>query len=181
MARRNDSDDDRPKRSWSEIDKMRDKAFSRGQAQEQRKQERAERSPVYGQYKAQVSKMFSGGELPDALREKLDPTGALKARDDLLKRIRKTATEDRKAWAEAVTELVEGHDLPEDVYLLADFLDHPKDAIVLKVLEHLERMTGSGALTKKPAAIVQRLRSLELASDDPDVQAKAKALREKMR
>ena len=44
----------------------------------------------------------------------------LKARDDLLKRIKKLAPEDRKAWADAVREYVEKFELPEDVYLLGE-------------------------------------------------------------
>ena len=183
MAKRDD-DDDRPKRSWSEIDKLRDKSSSRGRSREDRAQERTERSPVYGQYKAQVSKMMGGGELPEALREKLDPTGELRARDELLKRIKKLSTEDRKAWAEAVEEFAERFELPEDLYLLGEWLDHPRDAIVEKTLGRLEQLTDQGILggkKKVPAAIAQRLRSLELTSDEPEVQGRARALRERLR
>jgi hypothetical protein len=178
-----DADDDRPKRSWREIDKMRDKAFSRTRSQDERAQERVERSPVYEQYKQKVSKMFSGGDVPDLLREKLDPSGALKARDEQLKGIKKLATEDRKAWSEAVLEFVEKFDLPEDAYLLVEWLDHPKDPVVEKALSRLEELADAGALSgaKRPKSIDQRLRSLEMMSGDPDLQQKAKALRERLR
>jgi hypothetical protein len=182
MARRND-DGDRPKRSWREIDKGRDRGFSRSRSKEAREQERVERSPFYEQYKAKVARMFEGGEMPDILREKLDPTGALKARDDLLRKIKKVSTEDRKAWAELVTQFVDKHELPEDAYLLVDFLDHPKDRVVEKSLDQLDKMIDSGALsaTKGPKSIDQRLLSLELTGTDPDVQAKAKTLRARLR
>jgi hypothetical protein len=182
MAKR-DGDDDRPKRSWREIDKMRDKSFSRTRSKEERDQERMQRSPVYEQYKAKVSKIFSGGDLPDLLREKLDPSGALKARDDLLKRIRKLAAEDRKGWSEAVQEFAEKFDMPEDAYLLVEWLDHPRDRVVEKSLARLEELANAGALTgpKCPKSIDQRLRSLEMLSSDPDVQEKAKALRVRLR
>ncbi|MBI5546644.1 MAG: hypothetical protein HY901_22405 [Deltaproteobacteria bacterium] len=182
MAKR-DIDDDRPKRSWREVDKMRDKGGSARQRQEDRAQERLQRSPVYEQYKAKVSKLLGGEDLPDMVREKLDPSGALKARDDLLKKIKKVATEDRKAWAEAVTEFVDKFDMPEDAYLLVDLLDHPKDRVVEKSLDQLEVLAKAGALTgsKCPKSIDQRLRSLEMMGSDPDVQAKAKGLREKLR
>ncbi|HCF60371.1 MAG TPA: hypothetical protein DFS52_20520 [Myxococcales bacterium] len=182
MAKRDD--DERPKRSWSEIDKLRDKAHSRGQSRDQRAQERVQRNPAYGQYKAQVSKMFGGGEIPEMLREKLDPTGELKARDDLLKRIKKLAPEDRKAWADAVREYVEKFELPEDVYLLGEWLDHPRDQVVEKTLGELEQLAADGVLggkKKVPAAIEQRLRALEMSSDDPELKERAKALRERLR
>jgi len=181
MARRN-LDDDRPKRSWRDIDKMRD-GGNRHKAQEERAQERMERSPMYEQYKAKVAKMLGGEEMPDTVREKLDPTGELKARDELLKQIKKVGTEDRKQWAELVTEFVGKFEMPEDPYLLVDWLDHPKDRVVEKALNQLEILANAGTLTgpKCPKSIDQRLRALEMMGTDPDVQAKAKTLRERLR
>ncbi len=180
MPERHNSDDDRPKKSWRDIDKMRDgsRHVSR---REQAAQERLEKSPVYDQYKSQVDKLLSGETLPEMLRERLDPTGQGKARDDLLKKIR--GTEDRKRWSELVTEFIGKHDLPEDAYLLASWLDHPKDAVVDKALAKLEQMAAAGMLTgaKLPKSLEQRLRSLELMGTDPDLQGRAKALREKLR
>ena len=178
MAKR-DIDDDRPKRSWRDIDK----GGTRQKMQEERAQQRMERSPMYEQYKAKVSKLLSGQDLPDMVREKLDPTGEGKARDDLLKKIKQVATEDRKLWAELVVEFVEKFEIPEDAYLLVDFLDHPKDRVVEKSLDVLTNLAGTGALaaSKCPKSIDQRLRSLEMMGSDPDVQAKAKALRERLR
>lgn len=183
MAKR-DIDDDRPKRSWSEIDKMRTKGGSSArQRQEQRAQERMERSPVYEQYKAKVSKLLSGEDMPDMVREKLDPSGALKARDELMKRIKKVATEDRKAWSEAVAEYVTKFEMPEDAYMLVDWLDHPRDGVVEKSIDALDKLAEAGLLSgpKRPKSIDQRLRSLEMMGSDPDVQAKAKALRERLK
>lgn len=182
MAKR-DIDDDRPKRSWREIDKLRTKGGGRAKAQEERAQERMERSPMYEQYKAKVARMLGGEEMPDVVREKLDPTGAMKARDELLKRIKKVFGEDRKQWSELVVEFIDKFELPEDAYLLVEWLDHPKDRVVEKALNALEAMAAAGVLvgSKKPKSIEERLRSLEMLGTDPDVQAKAKALRERLR
>jgi len=179
---KHDGDEERPKRSWREVDKMRDKGFSRAKARDERSQEKLSRSPVYEQYKAKVSRMFSGGELPDMLREKLDPSGEIKARDALLKKIKQVATEDRKAWAEAVGDFVQKFEMPEDAYLLVDWLDHPRDPVVERSIARLEELAAAGQLsgTKCPKSIDQRLRSLELTGTDPDLQAKAKALRERL-
>ncbi len=184
MARRGDDGGDRPKRSWREIDKGRDKGgYARTRARDEREQERMQRSPGYTQYKAAVSKLFEGGEIPEGMRDKLDPTGEGKARDEMLKKIRKAATEDRKAWAEAVKEYVEKYELIEDAYLLVEWLDHPRDRVVDKSLAKLEQMGEAGALSgpKVPKSLDQRLRALELTGTDPDLQARAKALRAKLR
>jgi hypothetical protein len=181
MAQRDD--DERPKRSWREIDKMRDGTGSRRRSSEDRAQERTQRGAAYGQYKAQAAKLLGGAELPEALREKLDPTGELRARDELLKRVKKLAGEDRKGWAEAVREYVEKFELPDDAFLLTEWLDHPRDRIVEKALGKLEALVESGALAKKrpPAALEQRLRGLELTGGDPEVQQRARTLRERLR
>lgn len=182
MARRGGDDGERRKLSFSERDKLM-KGKSRGSAQADRERERLSRSPVYERYKSQVSKMFSGGELPDMLREKLDPTGELKARDELMARIKKVAHEDRKAWSDAVREYTERFELPQDAYLLTEWLDHPRDGVVEKALAKIEEMADAGMLvgSKLPRSLDQRLRGLEMSSGDPDVQEKAKALRERLR
>jgi hypothetical protein len=50
-------------------------------------------------------------------------------------------------------------------------------------LGKLERLAGGGVLigAKLPKSLEQRLRSLELTGSDPDLQARAKVLREKLR
>jgi hypothetical protein len=182
MGRRGE-DDDRPKRTWREIDRQRTTGGSRQKAKEDRERERMERSPLYEQYKAKVSKMFSGGELPDELREKLDPTGQMKERDELIKRIKTSATEDRKLWADSVTSFVAQFDLPEDAYLLVEWLDHPKDRVIEKSLDKLSELASAGLLvgSKRPKSLEQRLRAVELTGSDPDLLSKAKALRERLR
>ncbi len=182
MTRRGGDDGERRKLSFSERDKL-NKGKSRGEAKADRDRERLSRSPVYERYKSQVSKMFSGGDLPDNLREKLDPSGELKARDDLMARIKKVAHEDRKAWSDAVREYAEKFELPQDAYMLTEWLDHPRDAVVEKALGKIEEMAEAGLLVgnKLPKSLDQRLRGLEMSSGDPDVQEKAKGLREKLR
>lgn len=180
MPRNSDSDDPRPKKSWREIDKMRDRS-RQGSRREDVARQRVEKSPVYEQYKAQVSKLLGGESLPEVLREKLDPTGEIKARDALLKKLK--TTEDRRRWAELVVEFTQKFEPPEDAYVLVSWLDHPRDAVVDRALAKLEKMSETGLLAgpKVPRSIDQRLRSLELTATDPDVQSRAKALRDKVR
>lgn len=176
MPRRDD--DERPRKSWREIDKNRGKS-SHTRTSSDRDRERFEKTTAYSRYKANLEKVFSGGELSDAMRERLDPTGEGKARDAALRKIRDA--ESPAAFAEAVDAFVSKFALPDDPFLLDRILDHPRPAPVLQALEQLVKLVEEGKLAKPPASLKQRLASLELTSDDPDVQEKAQALAKKLR
>jgi hypothetical protein len=73
-------------------------------------------------------------------------------------------------------------ELPDDAYFLDSLLDHPRERIVAKSLAKLESMQVEGKLkTKIPKSLGQRLKAIELTSGDPDLQGRAKSLREKIR
>ena len=172
-----DGYDDRPKRSWSEIDKMRDgKRSSSGSRPAER--EKLDRSGGYSRYKSAADAFFSGNLLPDPLREKVDPTGEGKARQDALKKVKDA--EDFKTFAALSKEYIEKYDLPEDPYLLDRLLGHPNDEIVLRTLARLTALLASAAL-KAPKSLPQRLKSLELGSDNAEVQDLAKSLALKLK
>src|SRR4051812_33506117 len=98
MPRRDDDGyDDRPKRSWSEIDKMRDGKRSGASRGETRDREKLEKGQTYSRFKTAADEFFSGKTTPDVLAEKMDPTGEGKARKEALKKLRDT--EDFRAFA----------------------------------------------------------------------------------
>jgi hypothetical protein len=184
MARRDDDGESRPKRSWREIDRMRDKSSggrsSGGRSSYQ--QERLERSQAYRQYKANLDKFFSGsGSAPEGLKGLLDPTGEKSARTKAIEEIQKASAEDRRRWSELVKEFVQQYELPEDPFLLTEFLGHPREAVAAKALAKLTSMVAEDRLKKVPASLDQQLRSLELTADDDEVKAAARSLREKLR
>lgn len=173
MPRNDDGYDDRPKRSWAEIDKARDGKRSRSSSPPAERS-KLEQSGQYSRYKSAADQFFSGNLMPDALKEKLDPNGDAAARQALLKKVKDS--EDVKSFAESSKEYVDKYGLPEeDPYLLDRLLSHPNDGIVVKTLEKLTELFKAGTL-KVPKSLPQRLKSLELGSDDPDVQDNAKAL-----
>src|SRR5262245_42712764 len=94
------ADDEKPKRSWREIDKMRD--GGRHRSSSDRERERVQNSSQYTRYKQGLDRLFKGGELPPELRAKLDPSGEGAERDEALRKIR--LTEDSKSFAAAVDE-----------------------------------------------------------------------------
>jgi hypothetical protein len=73
-------------------------------------------------------------------------------------------------------------ELPEDAYFLDSLLDHPRERIIDKSLARLELLEEEGKLKgKAPASLDQRLKSVELTSMDPELQARARTLRAKLR
>ncbi len=185
MARRDDDGESRPKRSWREIDRMRDKSSggrSSGAGRSSAQQDRLERSQAYRQYKANLDKFFSGtGSAPEGLKGLLDPTGEKSARTKAIEAIQKASAEDRRRWAELVKEFVETQELPEDPFLLTEFLGHPRESVARKALDKLAFLVAEERMKKVPASLDQQLRSLELTADDDEVKAAARTLREKLR
>src|SRR5688500_12516756 len=174
------ADDDKPerqKRSWREIDKGRDRGGPRKTSSDVER-DRFQKSTQYTKYKQGLDRLFSGGEMPDELRDKLDPTGENKERDDALKKVR--LAEDSKSFAAAVDELLAKYDLPEDAYLLDRALEHPRSEVSLRAMDRLEAMIDAGGF-KPPASLKPRLQGLELSADEPDVHERAGVLRKKLR
>ncbi len=175
------SDDDKPKRtkSWREIDKMRDRSGGSSR-RDARERERFESSTGYTKYKTNLERLFSGGgaQLPEHLREKADPTGALAERDEERKKL--YAIEDPKAFYAAASEFLKSHELPDDARLLDRLLTHPDEDVQEKALTRLEELHKAGTL-KVPPALSQRLASVEIDSGDPKIRKRAAELRKAIR
>jgi hypothetical protein len=168
-------------RSWREIDAQRGKKSAYASRQDDPAQQRIERSASYEKYKKAADALFSGtAELPDHLAKAFDPEGKRKQQKDAMNKLREVP--DRKAWVQGVVEFLEAYpELPDDAFFLDSLLDHPKDRIVDKALGKLETLEVDGRLKgKAPASLMQRLKSLEMTSGDPEVQVRAKALRSKV-
>jgi hypothetical protein len=167
-------------KTWRELDAQRGKSKYHSR-QDDPQQQRIERSPTYEKYKQAADALFTGGVLPEGLEKTFDPEGKRKQQKEAMMKLRELP--DRKAWVQGVVEYLEAYpELPEDAYFLDSLLDHPKDRIVDKALGRLEGLQEEGKLAgKTPKSLEQRLRSLEMTASDPDVQQRAKALREKLR
>ena len=172
------SDDDRPKqkKSWREIDKMRD--HGGGSRRDARDREKFEQSTGYTKYKTNLDRLFSGGsaQLPDHLREKVDP--AVVERQEEAKKL--YAIEDPKAFYAAATEFLKKNELPDDPRLLDRLLTHPDEEVQEKALSRLEELHRAGTL-KVPPALTQRLASVEIDSGDPKIRKRAAELRKAIR
>jgi len=165
------------KKSYREMDAQRGKSKYHSR-QDDPSQQRIERSASYEKYKKAADSLFAGGELPQGLAQTFDPDGKRKVQKEAMQKV--SEAPDRKAWVERVVAYLEQYpEMPEDAYFLDSLLDHPRDRIVDKALGKLEALQKDGRLPreKAPKSLPQRLRTLEMTSMDPDVQARAKVLR----
>ena len=171
------TDDDRPrqKKSWREIDKMRDRSGG-GARRDQRERESFERSTGYTKYKTNLERLFSGGApLPDHLRGKMEGDGGA---DEERKKL--FAIEDTKAFYAAASEYLKKNEVPDDARLLDRLLGHPDEEIVEKSLARLEDLHKAGTL-KAPPALRDRLASVEIETGDPKLRRRAAELRKALR
>ena len=182
-----DRDDDRGggftgkrNKTWRELDAQRGKSRSHSR-QDDPQQQKIERSASYEKYKAAADSLFTGGELPEGLAKQFDPEGKRKAQKQAMQKLMEA--DDHRTWAQGVVEYLEKYPLPEDLYFLDRMLDHPKERVVDQALGKLEGLETEGKLksAKVPKSLDQRLKGIELTSLDPDMQGRAKALREKLR
>lgn len=184
MAPKRDDDDSsgftgKRKKSFRELDAQRGKSKYHSR-QDDPNQQRIERSASYEKYKKAADALFSGGALPQGLEATFDPEGKRKEQKAALTKVGEAP--DRKAWAERAVEYLEKYDYPDDAFFLDSLLDHPKDRVVDKALARLELLESDGRLVKgkAPRSLEQRLKTQEMTSMDSDVQARAKALRQKL-
>jgi hypothetical protein len=162
--------DDRPKKSWREIDAGRDRSGGRAPKRDPDAPSRAklEKSAAYSKYKANLDKLFTpgGNALPESMREKLGPTSP-EAQDkrkalDALK-----ATPNEETLAAALEKEVE---LPDDARLLLGLLDIKNEALLVPVLRRLLAIIESGKKPNRMLAL-QKIDALKNRASEDDVLA----------
>lgn len=159
--------DDRPKKSWRELDRARDKGGSAPPRRDQaeRNRERASKTAAYSQYKSKLNDLFTPGgtALPEHMRASLGPASEQsRAQKELTEALmRAPSKETLCAFLDA--ELV----LPENPRLLTQLLDTRDDGLTQVVLRRLLEVVDAG---KKPnrMLLLQRLTAVEDWSEEGD-------------
>jgi hypothetical protein len=169
--------DERPKKSWRELDRARESGGSRSRRDpDARQRERTEASSAYKQYKTQLDKLFTPGlqaQVPESLRAKLGPaTDEGRDRADKTRALHEVSDE-----AALAAYLGAGYALPEDGRLLVKLLDVQKAELLLPVLHALMAVVSGGQkpsrmlLIQKLDAIALRAPGTELATLAADIRA----------
>lgn len=168
--------DDRPKKSWKEIDAGRDRSGGRSQRRDPdaHSKSKLEKSAAYSKYKANLDKLFTpgGNALPEQLREKLGPTSDT----DKTKRAALDALKAKPSEETLAAALEAGIDFPEDPRLLLGLLDIKNEALLVPVLRALLNLVESGKKPNRMLAL-QKIDALKNRASEDDVLELASALR----
>tara|TARA_B100001964_G_C13959599_1_gene477062 strand:- start:125 stop:655 length:531 start_codon:yes stop_codon:yes gene_type:complete len=173
-------DDDRSKKSFSELDKMRQN--NRHGGDQQRGPGKLERTRAYKDYKTQLNKLFDGGgELPEALKSKLEDSGvaeAAKERQEAAEKVLEAMSPRklRKAFKAYRAE----HGFPDDERMLNKLLESDDEDLLVEVLDTMDRLLSEG-LFKGGPALKARIESAQILVDDPAVKKAGDQLIAKIR
>lgn len=169
------SDDERekPKRSWREIDKMRDGSGGYRRAPLPTSHQTL-KGGAAKRYRSQLDRIFAGGGIPDEIKRQApslasaEKSASQQRVDDVL---RATSPDEIER---AVDALLAAQPMPQDPELLVKILAHPKGAhaheALSALLEVLERGRPANARLLK-----SRVQALKLTLDDPDIDVLADA------
>lgn len=168
--------DDRPKKSWRELDRQREKGGGGGRRKDPEawNRERIEKSASYSKYKSNLDALFKpgGAELPEAMRKTLGPASEeSKEKRELTDALKKDPSEKTlKAY------LAKDLPLPDDARLLMSLLDIRDESLVRPVLSTLLEIVESG---KKPnrMLLIQRLEALRNWAEEAETVELAQLIR----
>lgn len=163
-------DDDRPKRSWKEIDQ----AKTLGKKPKDDGGSAPSGGPnryAYNSYKNQLNRLFDQGGM-GALTSPEGAAGPMaqrQAEQALLQH--KTP----KAFATAVRAYIDEHGLPKDPAVLMACFDLTDESLVMQALTAVQALLDAGTI-KRLQALRSRLNTLVLSHDAPKILASAKAM-----
>lgn len=169
------SDDERPRKSWREIDKQRDRSQHR--REEKPVVERKRGPGSQKSYRAQLDRLFETGKIADLVAQKLpcaadsDPAenrlkalGAIKRAMD-----RDTITRELDAYLEKFGAL------PDDLEVLEKALEHRSPGQQLLAMQRIDALLDREQPRRK-RAMVGQLKLIRDLSDDPALTALARKL-----
>ncbi len=177
--------DDRPKRSWRDIDKQKDGSQHRKPDRpisNPRAKARADSASKV--YKSKLDAFFDGqGKAPAHVKEKLNTLKAVDSggekRVKALKAIKEASTS--TAADKAVKAYLVNWELPPDYEVIGQVLTCSDEEYVELALTMMTKMLDDKQIPKRAALLEQRLRRVKTLADDPDLQDKADAVMRQLR
>jgi len=170
-----DRDDDRPKPSWRDIDRRKDKSKHVVNETEKR-QGRGTQRAASG-YKSMLDNFFEGGKAPAHVRhqlEKLSPAGQESEIPSLARAVRQAVGS--REVASAVDALLNASgDLPDDWDVLIQVLLHPDEERVRDAMARIDRLLNR-RMPKRKDLLQERLRRLETLAEEEETKEAARAL-----
>lgn len=167
-------DGERPKKSWREIDRMREHKSERSTTSRAPARSRSQKS-----YRAALDRLFDSGRI-GALAKDAEPSADSAAdapRLKLLKAVKEA--EGREAITAAVDAYLQGNELPEDFDVLTKVLEHRDEGRQRAALTLLTTLTERER-PRRTRGLLGQLRLLRDVADEPDVVELATSLIERL-
>jgi hypothetical protein len=177
--------DDKPKKSWRELDRNKDRSSHRAPDRPQMNPFRQARADSASKaYKSKLDAFFDGdASAPAVVKDKLsqiqDTSQEGKARSAALKAIKDAAVS--SALDAAFDAYLKKWELPFDYDILSQALNCGDESHVSAALDMLEKMFEDKRVPKHVQLLEQRLRRVKTLAEDPDMQDKAAALMKTLR
>lgn len=173
------SDRDR-KKSWKEIDRMRDGSGRRDDRPSVGGQGKAARNQK--SYRAALDRAFESGKIADLVAVKAPAVAAAagvpsKNMLKLLARIRDAAGRDDVTAA--VDTLLKDDELPEDMEILARVLEHRDPGMQLDAMERIDKLLDT-TKPKRARAMIGQLKMIRDLGDDPEMAELASKLLDRL-
>lgn len=163
-----DRNDDRPKRSWKEIDQRKAGTFKpASDGADSRPEGRP--SHAYNAYKTQLGRLFDQGGIGASPPEAAQHAARRTMERDLLQHTHP------RALGTAAQAFVATHGLPQDGEVLMHLLAVDDEALTLQVVQALGVQVAAGGF-KRTQALRARLQALAVECDAPKIRAAAKSI-----
>ncbi len=177
---------EREKKSWREIDAMKDQSAHRSSKEDRARPNSAKAAAGYNRYKSELEAMFNKGSISDNLKAKMgDKLKAIteeegsSAKAQLLRKINNSpGLKERNV---ALKEFLKaGFTLPDHLDLLTNVIDYHDEKVIREALEKIENLLESQEMSRK-ASFIERLKLLIQIADEDATITIATRLIEKLR
>jgi len=153
--------DDENRKSWREIDQMRVRGDRSVSNKPKSGLEKRADALASKEARSDLEKLFAGGKLT-------------MAKADGLKGIREARATPK--YYEKMNEYIKEFGLPLDWETQQLFLDHKDSAVVVQLLDQLQKTAGKLPLDQQ-SLLVQKLKVMEVSSFDPDLVKRIRELK----
>ena len=173
-------DDDRPRKSWREIDRQKDRSKHRQEEKTPLSPQRKARADSASKaYKSKLNAFFDGqGSAPKQIKGRLieleDSSPEGQARIAALKAIKEAGTS--SAADKAVAAYLEQWDLPPDYDVLSPVLTCSAEDYVNQAMDLIKTMLEEKRIPRRTELLAQRLHRVAALAEEPAIAAKANEL-----
>ena len=174
---------DRPRKSWREIDKSRDKSSHRqDERPDASKLGRKGTGRSQKSYRAALDRLFDSGKIAELVDHKDPPSSEPVAekgesRIKMMRKIRDAT--DRDELTRTVDAYLKKWELPEDMEILPRVLEHRDDRIQLEAMERIDALLETQQPRRK-RAMVGQLKMIRDFADEQEMIELAKKLIERL-